>query len=137
MKAIINGKKISYSVAGQGKAVVLLGGVNQAIAKESLLAESGYRVIVPDLSSSDETKDCSMACKVVALMNYLGTGRAVVAASRLDADLVGALLEKYPQRFADVVFLDGSPEENTFNLAARLHQVRGTRQLGYRLGRVA
>jgi len=137
MKAVINGKKISYSVEGQGKAVVLLGGEQQPIAKEGFLAQSGYRVIVPDLSETDETRGSSLAGKVVALMNYLGTGRAVVAATRLNADLVKVLVERYPQRLADVVFLDGSPEENTTNLAERLHQLRHARQPTSRLGRVA
>ncbi|MCP3177868.1 MAG: alpha/beta fold hydrolase [Desulfuromonadales bacterium] len=137
MKAVINGKKISYCVEGQGKAVVLLGGEAQPIAKEGFLAQSGYRVIVPDLSASDETKGSSLAGKVVALMNYLGTGRAVVAANRLNADLVKALEERYPQRLADVVFLDGSPEENTSKLIERLHLLRQTRQPTSRLSRVA
>ncbi|BCA79783.1 alpha/beta hydrolase [Desulfuromonas sp. AOP6] len=137
MKAIVNGKKINYSVAGQGKAVVLLGGEEQALAQENLLAESGYRVIVPDLSQTGESRDCSLAGKVVALMNYLGTGRAVVAASHFNAELVRTLIDRYPQRFADVVILDGSTEENTANLAARLHRLRGARQSGVRLSRVA
>jgi hypothetical protein len=88
MKATVNGITLGYDDIGSGPAVVLLHDfpLSRRMWEPQIapLVAAGYRVIVPDLRGFGESSEAEAACDisvyaddVVALLNYLGIGRAV------------------------------------------------------------
>ncbi len=113
MKAKINGKELSFNDAGCGPAVILIRDPQartESLEKQvQALASAGFRVVVPELDSADESPDLQggtvtdqMAETIVELMSYLGIGRAVIAWVGLGRHSLHTLRERYPRRIAGV-----------------------------------
>jgi pimeloyl-ACP methyl ester carboxylesterase len=127
MKAMINGIPMIFDDAGSGPAVVLLHGQRggRAIWQRYVgdLVASGFRVVIPDLGSGGEDR----AEAVVALLNYLGIGRAAFIAQGQGDPLLLRLLERHPRRIVAARFA-GSPEQP----AGKSLPARGARMPGER-----
>jgi pimeloyl-ACP methyl ester carboxylesterase len=116
MKALINGITIGYDDRGSGPAICLIHGFPldrrmwgpQVIA----LASAGYRVITPDLRGFGESDvphgPFSMdifADDMVALIDHLDIGRAIVGGMSMGGYVLLNLLERYPARVAAACFI--------------------------------
>lgn len=100
---------------GSGPAVILLHGYPLCRAmwqpQVKALSAAGYRVIAPDLrgfgrsalSPGPVTME-DYADDVIALMDALGLGRAVVVAMSMGGYVLFNLAERYPKRLAGAVF---------------------------------
>lgn len=116
MFATIKGTRLAYDERGSGPAVILIHGFPfcrqlwqpQAAA----LSAAGYRVVTPDLRGFGESPPAPGACTmglyaddVVALMDRLGIGRAVLGGMSMGGYVLLELLARYPQRAAGAMFL--------------------------------
>lgn len=115
MKATVNGITIGYDDIGNGPAVILLHDfpLTRRMWQPQVgpLVAAGYRVIVPDLrgfGESAETEapyDVSLYAEdVVALLNYLGIGRAVFGGMSMGGYILFNLLERFRQRVMAAAF---------------------------------
>lgn len=111
----VNSGRLSYDDQGSGPAVILLHGypLCRAMWQPQLkdLSAAGYRVIAPDLRgfgtsplAQDRVSMDTYADDVIALMDDLGLGRAVVVGMSMGGYVLFNLLERYPQRLAGAVF---------------------------------
>ena len=116
MKALINGNVMAFDDVGAGPAVLLLHGfpLSRRVWEPQVgpLVDAGFRVIVPDLRGFGESAvpeegyDMNtFADDIVALMNYLGVGRAVVGGMSMGGYVLLDLLARYPQRLNAAMFL--------------------------------
>lgn len=109
-------QNLAYDDLGSGPAVILLHGFPLCRAmwqpQVKALSGVGFRVIAPDLRgfgrsalpSGPVTMD-AYADDVIALMDDLGLGRAVVAGMSMGGYVLFNLLERYPQRLAGAVLV--------------------------------
>ena len=115
MERNIHGHRLSYDDLGTGPAVILLHGypLCRAMWQPQLkaLSAAGYRGIAPDLRGfgnsplvQDPVSMVDYADDVIALMDDLGLGRAVVVGMSMGGYVLFNLLERYPQRLAGAVF---------------------------------
>lgn len=109
MKANINDAVIRYEDSGNGPAILVLhdGPSNRDICKPfQAVADSGYRVIVTNLDGLEKKRRLAKgdlsACSrsAVALLNFLGVGRAVVFGIDAGALVLLDLLKLCPDRIA-------------------------------------
>ena len=112
----IHGHRMAYDDLGSGPAVILLHGFPLCRAmwqpQVRALSKVGFRVIAPDLRgfgrsalpAGPATMD-GYADDVIALMDKLGLGRAVVAGMSMGGYVLFNLCERYPKRLAGAVFL--------------------------------
>ena len=111
----VNSGRLSYDDQGSGPAVILLHGYPLCRAmwqpQVKALSAAGYRVIAPDLRGfgnsplvQDSVSMDTYADDVIALMDDLGLGRAVVVGMSMGGYVLFNLLERYPQRLAGAVF---------------------------------
>lgn len=100
---------------GSGPAVILLHGYPLCRAmwqpQVKALSAAGYRVIAPDLRGFGRSAlppgpvtMAAYADDVIALMDALGLGRAVVVGMSMGGYVLFNLLERYPRRLAGAVF---------------------------------
>ncbi|PLX73076.1 MAG: hypothetical protein C0614_13155 [Desulfuromonas sp.] len=111
MIAKINGSLMAYEEVGQGPAVLLLHDLplNRQMWRPQLnaLAAQGFRVIAPDLLGLIENGRNVLnlrhytAC-IIALMRYLGVGRAVMVGAGVANELILEILRKHPRRIAGI-----------------------------------
>lgn len=106
---------LTYDDQGSGPAVILLHGFPLCRVmwqpQVKALSTAGYRVIAPDLRGFGRsalplgpvTMD-GYADDVIALMNEMGLGRAVVVGMSMGGYVLFNLLERYPKRLAGAVF---------------------------------
>lgn len=110
-----NTARLSYDDHGSGPAVLLLHGYPLCRAmwrpQVRALTEAGFRVIAPDLRGFGHSPlpqgPVSMeayADDLIALMDSLGLGRAVVVGMSMGGYVLFNLLERYPKRLAGAVF---------------------------------
>lgn len=115
MKATVNGITLGYDDVGSGPAVVLLHGfpLSRRMWEPQVapLVAAGFRVIIPDLRGFGESEAPAggydmntFADDVVALLNYLGVGRAVVGGMSMGGYVLLNLLERYRPRVAAAGF---------------------------------
>ena len=114
MIARINGSLMAYEETGQGPAVLLLHDLplNRQMWRPQLdaLAAQGFRVIAPDLlglieNGSNVASLHLYAADIIALMRYLGVGRAVMIGAGVASELILEILRKYPRRVAGISLL--------------------------------
>jgi len=135
MQAMINGMTMSYEDFGTGPAVVFIHDFplcrHQWQPQIASLVEAGYRVIAPDLRGFGESSPATtpynmevLADDIVALLNYLGVGRAVVAGMAMGGYVLLSLLERHPQRLAAAAFVAGRCRaDNVMEKARRTQQL--------------
>jgi pimeloyl-ACP methyl ester carboxylesterase len=106
MKAKINGAELVFDDMGQGPVVLVLHDYpsSHSLQDEHFqeLVAAGYRVIltnVVDLTEKGENLD-DRSRKTVALLNYLGIGRAVIIGISLGGYVLLDLMAKHPDRVA-------------------------------------
>jgi pimeloyl-ACP methyl ester carboxylesterase len=115
--------------SGSGPVVVLLHAfpMDSALwsSQRQSLAESGYRVITPDLpgfgGSSPAAQEPSldvMADAVVGLLDHLGIDRAVVGGLSMGGYVTMALLRRHPDRLSAIVLVDTKAGADTPEAAA-------------------
>jgi pimeloyl-ACP methyl ester carboxylesterase len=109
MKAKINGAELVFEDMGQGPLVMVLHdrASRGALQDENFtaLVAAGYRVILTNLGDLDQkvTKQKHLDAhtrKAVALLNYLGIGRAVIIGISLGGYVLLDLMAKHPERVA-------------------------------------
>lgn len=116
MKARINNVTIGYDDFGSGPAVLLLHGLplNRSMWHSQVkpLVEAGYRVILPDLRGfgdslkrNDSWDIVHMAEDVVALLKYLGIGRAVIGGIDLGGCVLLNLIDRFPSKVVAAIFV--------------------------------
>jgi pimeloyl-ACP methyl ester carboxylesterase len=140
MKATVNGITLGYDDIGSGPAVVLLHDfpLSRRMWEPQIapLVAAGYRVIVPDLrgfgesSEAEASYDISVyADDVVALLNYLGIGRAVFGGMSMGGYVLFNLLERFrPRAMAAAFFVTRSGADTLVEKARRAEVVKGDRQ---------
>jgi pimeloyl-ACP methyl ester carboxylesterase len=103
MKAKIEHVEIDYQEAGCGPAVMVLhdypSGRDLLATHFKPLVEAGYRVIVTGLGRGKEAPGARTR-DVVALLNYLGIGRAAVIGISRGGYVLLDLMERHPERVA-------------------------------------
>ncbi len=102
MNGMINGRAIDYEEIGRGPAVLVLHDLpSGALLREHFapLVEAGYRVVLASLDCCKEVKR-DHAGDTLALLNYLGIGRAVIIGISLGGAALLELMEKHPGRVA-------------------------------------
>lgn len=115
METTIQGQRLAYDDQGSGPAVILLHGypLCRAMWQPQLtaLSATGFRAIAPDLRGFGRSPmpkgPVSMdayADDVLALMDELGLGRAVVVAMSMGGYVLFNLLQRHPKRLAGAVF---------------------------------
>lgn len=115
MKANVNGITLGYDDVGSGPAVVLLHGFPLSRRmwepQRAALVAGGFRVITPDLRGFGESEAPAegydmntYADDVVALLNYLGIGRAVIGGMSMGGYVLLNLLERHRERVAGAGF---------------------------------
>lgn len=115
MKAFVNGITMAYDDIGTGPAVLLIHGfpLSRRMWEPQVgpLVDAGFRVITPDLRGFGESEvpesgyDMNtFADDIVALLNYLGVGRAVIGGMSMGGYVLLNLLERYRQRVAAAGF---------------------------------
>jgi pimeloyl-ACP methyl ester carboxylesterase len=115
MKATVNGIALGYDDLGNGPAVVLIHDfpLSRRMWEPQIapLVSAGYRVIVPDLRGFGESAEAEAAFNisdyaddVVALLNYLGVGRAVFGGMTMGGYVLFDLLERYRPRVMAAAF---------------------------------
>lgn len=108
--------RIAFDDQGSGPAVILLHGypLCRAMWQPQLkaLSAAGFRVIAPDLRGFGQSplpkgpvSVADYADDVIALMDELGLGRAVVVGMSMGGYVLFNLLERYPRRLAGAVFV--------------------------------
>ncbi|KIH76164.1 Pimeloyl-ACP methyl ester carboxylesterase [Geoalkalibacter ferrihydriticus] len=116
MHTTINNLRIAYTDEGSGPAVVLIHGFPLSRAmwqpQVAALSAAGFRVVAPDLrgfgDSEAPREGYSMdqfADDIVALMNHLGIGRAVVGGMSMGGYILLNLLKRHPRKVAGAAFL--------------------------------
>jgi pimeloyl-ACP methyl ester carboxylesterase len=112
----VNGITISYDDCGNGPVLLLVHGfpLNRQMWRSQVqaIAESGYRVIAPDLrgfgaseAPADGYSMDGFADDLVALLDALQIGRAVVGGMSMGGYILLDLLERYPERVAAACFI--------------------------------
>lgn len=132
MKANLNETVIRYEDLGTGPALLVLHDApsNRDIGKNfAPLAEAGYRVVVSHLDGlqkkpSAEPELQTHARNTVALLNFLGIGRAVVFGIGLGGMVLLDLLDKSPERVAASSLVIGP------GAAERIRQLSGRPEFG-------
>ncbi|WP_027714168.1 alpha/beta fold hydrolase [Desulfuromonas sp. TF] len=115
MKATVNGITLGYDDIGSGPAVVLLHDfpLSRRMWDPQIapLVTAGYRVIVPDLRGFGESSKAEASCEiseyaddVVALLDYLGIGRAVFGGMSMGGYVLFNLLERFRSRAMAAAF---------------------------------
>ena len=116
MKSAINGLELAYTDQGKGLPVVLIHGfpLNRSMWQPQVktLTAEGFRVIAPDLRGFGESEAPAQgysmdafADDVVALMNHLGIGRAVLGGMSMGGYVLLNLLARHPRKVAGAAFL--------------------------------
>ncbi|MDT8440801.1 MAG: alpha/beta hydrolase [Desulfuromonadales bacterium] len=112
----IQRNSLVYEEAGQGPAVLLLHDLplNRQMwrAQIETISRQGYRVIAPDLRgfgdnpTAGKTPSLTAAARdILALLRYLGIGRAVMVGSGMAASLIREIMQRQPRRVAAVCLL--------------------------------
>jgi pimeloyl-ACP methyl ester carboxylesterase len=131
---------VGYAEAGptDGPAVILLHGwpydIHSYVDVASLLAEAGYRAIVPYLRGYGTTRFLSgetlrngqqsvLALDIITLMDALGIERAILAGFDWGARTANVIAALWPERCKALVsvsgYLIGSPEANKIPLSPK------------------
>jgi pimeloyl-ACP methyl ester carboxylesterase len=113
MKAKINGAELTFDDMGQGPVVMVLHDYPSSRDLQDGyfqgLVAAGYRVILTnlgDLESAAKGKDFDAhSRKAIALLNYLGIGRAVVIGISLGGYVLLDLMANHPERVAGGSFV--------------------------------
>ena len=127
MKTNINDQFVNYVEAGAGPAILILqdGPSNKEIGQLFVpLAAAGYRVIVTNLGGFMKGKLPAVdlpACSrtTVALLNYLGIGRAVTFGIGRGAMVLLEILASFPRRVAAASLVLGPLTAKQIQLADR------------------
>jgi pimeloyl-ACP methyl ester carboxylesterase len=109
MKLAINDINLAYDDCGEGPVVLLIHGfpLNRQMWQPQLLplAEAGYRVIAPDLRGFGESDAPStgysmdgFADDLIALLDALKIGQAVVGGMSMGGYILMNMLERHPER---------------------------------------
>ena len=140
MKAVFDDVSLAYDDTGSGPAVVLLHGFpfNRQLWRPQAraLAKAGYRVVTPDLRGFGESTlgdgiagIKTFADDLLALLDYLGIGRAVIGGMSMGGYVVLEFLARYPRRCAAALLMvtragadDAAGRERRTALAARARQ---------------
>lgn len=120
MKALINGTQISYDDYGQGPAVLFIHDfpLNRKMWNNQFkaVADAGFRVIAPDLRGFGDSELNTDACAIstysqdiVALLNFLGIGRAVICGLSMGGYILFDMLENHPQKVAGACLVSTRP----------------------------
>ena len=136
MKATVNGIAFGYDDIGHGPAVVLLHDfpLSRSMWEPQIspLVAAGYRVIVPDLRGFGESSEAEAPCDVsvyaddvVALLNYLGIGRAVFGGMSLGGYVLFDLLERFRTRAMAAAFVATRSGADTMAEKARWAELAG------------
>lgn len=144
MKTEINGISMSYDDLGSGPPVVLLHGfpLNRQMwrLQTRALTQAGFRFIAPDLRGFGETDAPEgpysmslLADDVVALLDQLGIGRAVIGGMSMGGYVLLNLLDRHPDRFIGACFITtrSSCDDDTVK-AGRLALLERARRDGIR-----
>ncbi|HEX9874361.1 MAG TPA: alpha/beta hydrolase [Deferrimonas sp.] len=102
MEANLDGVAIEYEDGGCGPAVMVLHddpSGSELRGHFIPLVQAGYRVILSNLGVSDG-REQGRAAAAVALLNYLGVGRAVILGISRGGQVLLELMETYPRRVA-------------------------------------
>ncbi|GCE13332.1 alpha/beta fold hydrolase [Tengunoibacter tsumagoiensis] len=125
MKISINGVDISYDDHGIGLPVLFLHAfpLNRSMWTElmtALLSEQRYRLVACDYRGFGESSLSNgiltmetVADDIVALMDALGMKQAVLCGLSMGGYVAFAMLRKYPQRIAGLIFADTKPAADT------------------------
>lgn len=130
MQAIINGANIGFDDSGQGPAVLFIHDfpLNRKMWKHQMetVVQAGFRVIVPDLrgfgSSELNTDSCSISTysqDIIALLDFLGIGRAVICGLSMGGYVLFDLLENHPNRVAGACLISTRPVADDIHERAR------------------
>lgn len=123
---LVDGVSMVFHDEGQGEPIVLVHGfpLSSAMYEPQRAAlSSRFRVITPDLrgmGGSDATpfnpEDYSMnvyADDLVALLDQLGIGQAIVGGMSMGGYIVFAMLRRHPDRIKGVILIDTKAEPDT------------------------
>lgn len=112
MKTTINGVELAFEHTGSGPAILFIhdGPDNRAITAAPLatLSKAGFRVVVSNLRGFEPTPSTcleDLTRDAVALLGYLGIGRAIVFGIGRGGYVLLDLLEKHPGRVAASSFV--------------------------------
>jgi len=107
MNVNLNGVTLSYETVGSGPSILFIhdGADSKAIKAQHFtrLAQAGFRVVFTSLhgfAAAGETPLRELTRDAVALLNYLGIGRAVILGVGRGGYVLLDLLERYPGRVA-------------------------------------
>lgn len=107
MKTTLHNITLDFEQKGTGPAIVFIhdGADNRAISDQrfAALVKAGFRVILTNLrglAQSGEATVDDLTGDAVALLNYLGLGRAVIFGIGRGGCVLLNLLEKHPERIA-------------------------------------
>ena len=114
--AKINNFRMAYDDRGEGSALILIHGfpLCRAMWKAQIeaLVAAGCRVITPDLRGFGESEATEggygmdqLADDVVALMDHLGIGQAVVGGMSMGGYVLHALLDRHPEKVRAAIFI--------------------------------
>ena len=122
--------RIEYLDLGKGPAVLLLHDFlltpDSWRQQISPLLSSGFRVILPDLApgcKNDQLSD--YANGLVALLNRLGLGRAVVIGMGMGGMILFDLLDRFPERVAGAGFICTRPVADDIQEKAKRGELIG------------
>jgi pimeloyl-ACP methyl ester carboxylesterase len=141
MQATINDVTIGYDDAGQGPAVVFIHDfpLNRKMWRQQAEAvvAAGFRVISPDLrgfgSSELETDCCTISTysqDIVALLDFLGIGRAVFCGLSMGGYILFDLLEHHPHRVAGACLVSTRPVADDIHERAKRAEFLGALHKG-------
>ena len=123
--------RIAFDVAGGGPLVVLVPGMGDLRSTYRLVAEelraSGYRVAATDLrghgdsdATFDEYGDVATAGDVIALVEHLGDGPAVLVGNSMGAGAAALAAAERPDLVAGLVLIGPFVRNGTVSAAKRL-----------------
>ncbi len=138
---LLDGLSIFYHDEGAGEPIVLIHGFplsSEMYQPQRAALSSRFRVITPDLRGagrSDAPADgYSMdvyADDIVALLDHLGIGQAIVGGMSMGGYVVFALLRRHPERVKGVILIDTRAEaDNEEGRANRFKMIDQARNEG-------
>jgi 3-oxoadipate enol-lactonase len=113
---LVDGLSLFYHDEGAGEPIVLIHGFplsSEMYQPQRAALSSRFRVITPDLRGTDGYSIEAYADDIVALLDELGIGQAIVGGMSMGGYVLLALLRRHPERVKGVMLIDTRAEADT------------------------